>query len=389
MISNSIFSLLTGVAFIFHTPVVLAFAPSFRHRSLAIQMLEFSTSTMLNASVGRDDNNIKYESSSPRTEHSRRELFKSLPSTTAALAAMLGGTSSLAVRNQASAKVSKQEEAVLGPLNNLVGKWEGNQGFVLVSVPAPFSTPSSDGRFILIDFPYRETFEIKSIGPDGALNRGGTIDQVGGVCTYTKTVWATNDHLDDPDKQTIIHKENGMFFYLDNVTPNREKNSADPKDKAPFSIGRSAIIPHGNTAMMFGGVEEQKGAPEIPEISVLPFTTPETLFNLGYTDPYTKDEFNLLPTTTLRDALGNGPPVKNTVHFSLDSKNGTGGVLNTNFITKRADTRQYKADMWVQDLGNNKKQLQYAETASLFFHFNQRLEINWPHVMVNTLTKVD
>ena len=93
------------------------------------------------------------------------------------------------------------------------------------------------------------------------------------------------------------------------------------------------------------------------------------------------------------DALNNGPSVTDTVHFALDSANGTGGILNTNFVTQRADTRQYKADFWVENLGGkNNKQLQYAETASIFFHHieagKKDVLIEWPHVMVNTLQKV-
>jgi len=296
----------------------------------------------LNASVRKVDNTNEYGSlsSTRHIERSRREIFKSLLSTTA----------TLAVPNPATAWFFKKpslvtppaNEPVLGPLNNLIGKWEGNQGFVLIAVPSPGSIPSNDGAFTLLMFPYRERLEIESIGPEGASNKGGSIDQVNGVCTYTKTVWATDQWPDDPDKQKVIHKENGMFFYLNAVTTNPGSNPVDPKDKPPFSIGRSAIIPHGNTAMIFGGVTEYKGAPKVPDIATLPFTTPATNFTLfGYTDAYNVPPFpSARPMVTLQSALDNGPPIDNTVHFSLDSKNG-GGVLNTNFITKRSDAREY------------------------------------------------
>jgi hypothetical protein len=375
--------LLIGITLLYHTPIALAFAPSLHQHQSTIE---------LNAkNVGKGDNdNIN--------EQSRRELFKSLPSTTATtLAAMFSaGVAATTVPKPADAFfffkkrpiTTTSNEAVLGPLNELVGKWEGNQGFVLISVPSPGSIPSSTtGDFKLLSFPYRETFEIESIGPEGASNKGGSIDQVNGVCTYTKTVWAPDPTK--PGKELVIHKEDGMFFYLDDVKTNPGSKPVGQQNKPPFSVGRSAVIPHGNTAMIFGDCTKYEGPPSFPDIQTAPFTTPATNFPLGYSDVFVSPPFiGSRPAKALQDALDKTPNVASTFHFSMDSKNGTGGVLNTDFITKRADTREYKADLWVEDLGEGKKQLQYVETASIFFHFNKDIEINWPHVMVNTLTKV-
>jgi hypothetical protein len=395
MIFNSISALLlmNGASFLFNAaPIALAFAPSssLQHGSLLTNQLASPTQALvLNASIRKEDaennNNNKDEyESHPQCNQSRRELFKILPSAAAALTAtMFGGVATA----DAYAPAPKKN-AFIGPLNDLVGKWEGNQGFVLISVPAPGSIPSNTrGDFKLLKFPYRETIEIEALD-DGVGNKGGSIDQLNGVCTYSKTVWATDKFPNDPDKQTVIHKEDGMFFYLDPIATNPDQKPVSLEDKAPFSIGRSAVIPHGNTAMIFGDVTKCEGPPTIPNISTAPFTTPETQIPFGYFEGQANG-FQDKPNTVLQDALKNGPAVANTVQFSMSSKNGTGGVLNTNFITKRADTREFKVDMWVEDLGNNQKQLQYAETASIFFHFNQNVEINWPHVMVNTLTKVD
>ncbi len=277
------------------------------------------------------------------------------------------------------------QNTFIGPLNDLVGKWEGSQGFVVISVPAPGANPDSKtGDAKVLSFPYRETFEITALD-DGTLNRGGSIEQTNGVCKYTKTVWATDKFPKEPDKQQIIHKEDGMFFYLDPVKTNPGQNSVN---FAPFSIGRSAVIPHGNTAMIFGDVTKHTGPPTIPNLSIEPFTTPVTKFPLGYASDLYRD-ISGKPNQILHDALNKGPRVFKTTQFSMSSKNGTGSVLNTDFITKRADVRDYKVDMWLEDFGNDKTQLQYAETASICFHFNKKKEINWPHVMVNTLTKVD
>lgn len=377
MFFNLISVLLIGIAFSFNAQIALAFAPPVQHSSSTKQLV--STTSVLNAGTGVEEDGSQ----------SRRELFKTLPKV------LIGGATLACVLNKVCA-----EDKVLGPLQDLVGKWEGNNGFVLIAVPSPGSIPSGRGKFDLLTFPYRETFEIDAID-GGVLQRGGSIDQVSGVCNYTKTVWATDKFPNDPDKQAIIHVENGMFFYLDPIKTNPGGKPVGPDDEAPFSVGRSAIIPHGNTAMIFGNVTNSKGPPTIPRINAFPFSlSPDapTDFPRSYASPYLDS-----PTGTpggpgspafaaneaLENALTSGPAVRNTVHFSMDSKAGTGGILNTDFVTKRADTRDYKADIWVEDIGNNKKQLQYAETASIFFHFLDKFEINWPHVMVNTLTKVE
>ena len=352
-----------------------------------------SSKVRLNNAKNAEEDSSDYVSS----KQSRRDLFKNIPTTAAALTAVLGGAVS-------APKAEAADRIILGPLTDLVGKWEGDQGFVMIAVPGPGSVPNGPGNFRILQFPYRETFEIKPLG-DPALQRGGSIDQFSGVCLYTKTVWRTDQFPNNPEKQTVIHEENGMFFYLDPITknpgpgggePDQNGDPVNPGERAPFAIARSAIIPHGNTAMIFGDVKTASGPPTIPDISTLPFTKPASGFSLGYLDQYINPPFvDLLPKKTLQDALDNGSPVSSTIHFSLDSENGTGGVLNTDFVTKRADTREFKADLWVQDLGNGKKQLQYAETANIHFHFNTRFlffgprgEIVWPHVMVNTLTKV-
>jgi len=350
----------------------------------------FGTGEEEDESKGNSDHGsfLLGENNNHHQNQNRRDLFKK-----AALAAIFSGATATAFPGIA---VATNDDDIIGPLANLVGKWEGDQGFVMLAVPAPGSIPSDQGDFKIIQTSYRENFEIQSIG--AVLQRGGSIDQTSGVCTYEKTVWET-ESTDVRSKQAIIHKENGMLFYLDNVTPNGTPNPADPTNlKPPFSIGRSAVVPHGNTAMMFGDSTDSSGPPTIQPINAFPFTTPTQRFRPSYFIPYVippKPTTSQRPTTTLMDALNNGPTVTDTVHFALDSNNGGGGVLNTNFVTERADTRNFKADFWVETVGTGKndKQLQYAESAGLFFHrvggWKKDITIEWPHVFVNTLKKVD
>ena len=58
-------------------------------------------------------------------------------------------------------------------------------------------------------------------------------------------------------------------------------------------------------------------------------------------------------------------------------------------MNTRADTRIYSANFWIEQLENGKLQMQYSEIANIFFHkkgTSKSADIDWPHVMVNTLT---
>jgi hypothetical protein len=61
-----------------------------------------------------------------------------------------------------------------------------------------------------------------------------------------------------------------------------------------------------------------------------------------------------------------------------------GGLVGTEIVNTRADTRTYSADFWIEQLENGKLQMQYSEITITFFI---RIKRDWPHVMVNTLRK--
>jgi hypothetical protein len=260
----------------------------------------------------------------------------------------------------------------------------------MIAVPAAGSEPNGPGKFDIKQFTYREEFNIEKVGDP--LQVGGSIDQTSGVLKYTKKVWATSD----PAKDVVIHEENGMFFFLPNIVNIPDGTPVAPKDQAPYSIGRSASVPHGNAAMMFGDATDpgQVGAPNIPFVNTLPSAEKVKEFPPFYLGPYIDglEPLNLKPTAALKGALAKNGPVKSYYQISMTTDHkDAGGLVNTNFVNKRADTRKYSADFWIEQLENGKLQMQYSEVANIFFHFNKgfisKSEIDWPHVMVNTLTK--
>jgi hypothetical protein len=169
------------------------------------------------------------------------------------------------------------------------------------------------------------------------------------------------------------------------------KSEVDPASVVPTS-------PHGNSAMLVGKFEETVGRPTIPDISSIPR-------NIGpkapaeYTHPYKKPMDIVNPNALLQDVVGrtednNNNNIKNTVHFSFDSKNKGSSVTSIPFLVDRADTTSFCSDFWVETMQDGSKQLQYSQTIDIAFHKpigsgggGEREMIQWPHITVNTLTK--
>jgi hypothetical protein len=287
----------------------------------------------------------------------------------------------------------------LGPLAGLIGTWTSPQvnptGLNVMFVPSSGSKPNDRGAAILLVRPYRETLTFEVTTPP-ARNRGGDIDQFVGAVAYKQVIYAT-----DQDKEQL-HAENGMFLYLQNKktvssdSPPNDKGIASP---APFSIARSATIPHGVSALLLGDTNEFKGAPYLQgtEVDSLAPVIPNV-------DTQPKDVgVNMLrgygevngaaasPNTLLADAIKE-QKIVHTTTFSLDSNN-QGHVSNIPFITERATTPRFRCNMWLETVdngdGTTMQQLQYSQNIDMIFH--KKLDglgnILWPHVTVNTLTK--
>ena len=154
-----------------------------------------------------------------------------------------------------------------------------------------------------------------------------------------------------------------------------------------------ATVPHGNSAMLFGNSKTSNGGPTIPNIDARSIPT---IDGIAYNSPYTTSKYNAVnPNADLQKAVSDQTQtITKTTHIALDSRNG-GSVTNTAYIDSRAPTTGFKCDFWVETVkGKNGKvveQLQYSEFVDIFFHRTEAGGkgdlINWPHVMINTLTK--
>jgi hypothetical protein len=298
----------------------------------------------------------------------------------------------------------------LGPLAGLIGTWTSPQvnptGLNVIAVPAAGSTPNGPGSFELLARPYRETLTFEVAAPP-ARNRGGDVDQFVGAVAYKQEIFAT-----DQDKEQL-HAENGMFLYL----PNKKtvaSNSSAPSDKdiaspPPFSIARSATIPHGVSALLLGDTSEFDGspylegtegdqlAPVIPNTDTQPKDIGVSKLR-GYTEVYflaqpggAQRGTAQFPNKILADAISE-QKIVHTTSFSLDSNN-QGNVSSIPFVTQRATTPRFRCDMWLETVdngdGTTTQQLQYSQNIDIIFQkkFDGLGNIMWPHVTVNTLTK--
>jgi hypothetical protein len=95
----------------------------------------------------------------------------------------------------------------------------------------------------------------------------------------------------------------------------------------------------------------------------------------------------------LEKAIAEQNIVKTTT-FSLDSNN-QGHVTNIPFIAERAKTSRVNCDLWLETVknsdGSTTQQLQYSQVVNIDFSKKGGGVgglITWPHVSVNTLTKL-
>ena len=285
-----------------------------------------------------------------------------------------------------------------GDLEGLIGTWKGVKGWSLISVPNHRGGEGSPG-FELIVQNYTEILTFKAVDAP-VENEGGGDKQFVGAIEYEQVIH-------DFDTKELIHVENGMFMYLDEIVT----ESGESKD-APYSIARNGTIPHGNSILVLGLIDKKEGAPSIKEISSMPSEVDQNGAPLGFFDQFQSEQDRLtVPDIVINEESkifnvfdpndnlirdNKGLEFMDTVHIALDSEN-EGTVGNIPFLQKHAKATNVYSDFWLSTVklpmsDETYQQLQYSQKVGISFHqkFNGKQGlISWPHVTINTLTKID
>ncbi|TCJ19610.1 hypothetical protein EPD60_00355 [Flaviaesturariibacter flavus] len=288
---------------------------------------------------------------------------------------------------------TEEDKVDLGPLTALEGTWKSKpgDGWNVIAVPG-------QSGFVLEVIPYVETLSFKPVVV--ALNRGpfaGKTDSTGAVQSITGLMYEQIIISDcDTDfcqqrgfaKGTMIHGERGLFLNVKNFNDG-------------FDVVRLATIPHGNALLALG--QSSEAVPPNNDFFAVASTKPTLVgggrLPLGYSDIYDRPQFpgfnQVDPNTILRSRLGDRKiNAMTTLQFSTTHSNG--GILNIPFIQQNIDATQMDSIFWIEnldavsDIAGAGLQLQYTQTINLVFPATgSKAPINWPHVTVNTLIKVN
>jgi len=282
--------------------------------------------------------------------------------------------------------------AHLGPLEALVGDWEG-QGFN--SIWRPHFPNSESDRFLELNL----TTEKLAFSPiEGEIPNRGLLqaDIVMFGVTYLQQI----AERDAPTKG--LHIEPGIWAVVPLTT--------DPAETP--SVVRMASIPHGTAILAQGSASVSRGTLTIPENNIIPFgiggTQPPnsgfpaaeaefTQLNLGTANAFREMSAGVTetmvenPNSVLQGALA-GAAIKETTTLAIattDTPVPGGGTANTAFLQAgNAIASVVTATFWIETIegqagGPDTLQLQYSQTVMLDFN-----ELRWPHVTVATLKKV-
>lgn len=308
--------------------------------------------------------------------------------------------------------VAETGDELLGPLGLLPGTWQGDvTGWNMIALPFVADPPSGlDYRLLLNQFRETLTFRLVDKGvPNRGLSADRSVqtDQVITALDYEQTIQQIA--VTDRPASTVagavdaaIHHEPGLFLNMLNET-----------DGGP-TVARLATIPHGDAALALGPAFTVPGPPQIDPIDGLPIGVPQDLANNPYLEPYRHFHdnpfFGTVPAGTpgfpgfdptqphlLLQLANQLQPVARTTVLVLDTSADPGGIRNIPFVVKQANAVSMRSTFWINELeeldegGKPRLQLQYAQVVMLeFFPRRDGLpgRIAWPHVSINTLTKV-
>ena len=283
------------------------------------------------------------------------------------------------VSSYRAASTAPQTADSLGPLQNLLGFWQGT-GFSLIARPN-YSKDVHNGFFLQLN--------MLQIGSP-IMNRGSQQED---ISLYGLTyLWRITDQATGG----ALHIETGMFLNI----PSTTEPAAGP------TLARLATIPHGNSVCLAGFTQDAgavQGLPTIPPANTVPFRIGEQPPPPGSKNPY--PEYDLSqpsncrssplqdcitqavvddPNTLLRTAL-KGQNFDNITRLIL-STGQAGGISNIPFIAKNADTQSLESVFAIETVSapnaTSFLQLQYAQTTLLNFN-----GMSYPHVTVGTLIR--
>ena len=295
---------------------------------------------------------------------------------------------------------AQAQDVDLGPLTQLQGTWVNAplsspdriaQGWNVIAVPG---TPS----FTLEIIPYTETLTFTPVVV--ADNRGPFINgqevtqQITGLMYKQEILSAcpTDFCAERGFKAgTMIHAETGLLLNL---------GSPD----GGYTVARLATIPHGNSVLCLGqSAVIQPGldhsfigtANTIPtNLDGSPLSSKDFLFNYadGYIGaPFLGVFFQSDPNTFLTSTIeGMNITDMTVIKMSSNNPNAGGGILNIPFISSNVNATQMDFIFWIETVeGLTSPLLQYTQTINLVFPpTGNPHPVLWPHVTVNTLTKV-
>lgn len=297
----------------------------------------------------------------------------------------------------------------LGPLQYLIGTWTNqNLGSTSTGGTAtpysynimPLPTASAEAKYILKNFKYYEEITFSPINGN-APNRGGDYNQNANVIFYEQRIY----FADGPDKDKLVHAENGSWLFL--VTGTQAEGPYGTKPVVPHdgpipvqspltNVAKQISVPHGNSILAQGGISgypsdylkdgpvniENYPYPVIPAgIDATPYTTK----SVGNPFPALNDN----PNQPLQDGAADNP-CTHYIQWSVNTENpaAKGHVTNIPFEEQKANVVDYNANYWLQSFGqeNDFTQLAYNQTIYMDIPINGKI-VKFPHVTCNTLTK--
>jgi hypothetical protein len=345
--------------------------------------------------------------------------------------------------------LAEKDNAKLGPLRWLPGKWENTEelkGFGFNMMALPFAQSPNGYRLLMNQ--YNEVLNF-SIVDEGVPNRGlrpdpvtGQVDQTVVALDYNQIITQINSDdsflerasdnalklsksdLSNRFDDKAIHHEPGLWLYMTDHASN------------DMNIARMGSIPHGNSFLAVGGAEErewqhlssQERAGLIPNINGVvvgggvdpdevdldpPYFAPYKHFHeKPYKGIVNIPGFNGMDpvhtTALLRHAvekvlmgIGKIKQVKklhvdSTLDHSGINRASHSGIVSIPFVVREADTTAMNATFIIYEVEDSKSGrirylAQYAQNVILDFinrPDGHPGRARWPHVSINTMERV-